>query len=72
MFRPKEIIRESYWADVSITLEESAYDPVSKLVSGNSLQGRIAVSDILGSRYYLPVGIAGPGWFMKVYMMRFR
>jgi acetoacetate decarboxylase len=72
MFRPREVIKESYSAAVSINLAESEYDPISKLISGPAISGRIAVSDIPGSYYQVPVGIAGPKFFANTFFMRFR
>lgn len=72
LFRPKEIIHESYSADVSVLFGDSAFDPIARLIAGPPRNGRIAVSDILGAQYNLPVGLAGPKWFTTVYTMRFR
>lgn len=72
MFRPKEVIHEYYSADVDVTIEESAYDPLAGLIDGNAVNGRIAVADIVGSHYQIPVGAAGPQWVMNTYVMRFR
>ncbi|UCD85153.1 MAG: acetoacetate decarboxylase family protein [Deltaproteobacteria bacterium] len=71
-FRPKEVVRESYSAEVKLTLADSDYDPIARLVSGEPLNGRIAVTDILGSKYNLPVWLTGLIWFANVYNMRFR
>ena len=72
LFRPKEVIHESYSADVSVLFGDSEYDPIARLVNGPPTNGRIAVSDIMGARYNLPVGLAGPKWFTTVYNMRFK
>jgi len=72
LFRPKEVIQESWSAEAKVTLRESEYDPISKLTSGVPINGRFVVIDILGSRYNLPVGIAGIRWFVNTYSMRFR
>jgi acetoacetate decarboxylase len=72
LFRPREVIHESYSAEVSVTLNDSEYDPVARLVAGPPVRGRIAVTDIPGSKYNLPVGVAGPLWFMSTFFMRYR
>jgi acetoacetate decarboxylase len=73
MFRPREIIRESYQADIQLTLKESEFDPISRLVAGEPRNGRIVLMDIPGSSpYMLPVGFAGPGMFGRTFSMRFR
>lgn len=72
MFRPKEIIIESWSADVEVTLNDSEYDPISRLVDGEPANGRFVVMDIIGSRYNLPMGMAGPRWFVNNFYMRYR
>jgi len=72
LFRPREVIKESFSAKVSMKLAESEYDPIAKLISGEPISGRIAVIDIPGSRYNFPVGIAGPRFFNNTFYMRFR
>jgi acetoacetate decarboxylase len=73
VFRPREVIHESYQADVKLTLKDSAFDPLSRLVAGEPQNGRIVVMDIPGdSPYMAPVGFAGPGWFGRTFNMRFR
>lgn len=73
MFRPREIIHEYYRADVELTLRDSGFDPIARLVAGKVVNGRIVVMDIPGdSPYMLPVGMAGPGWFGRTFNMRFR
>jgi acetoacetate decarboxylase len=72
LFRAKEVIHESYQAEVEVTIRESAHDPIKALVSGNPVSGRLVVMDIVGSHYSFPVGVAGPSWVMKTYWMRFR
>jgi len=72
LFRPREVVRESYSAEVTIILADSDYDPIARLVSGEPLSGRIAVIDILGSKYNLPVGLTGLSWFANVFNLRFR
>lgn len=71
-FRPKEVLRESYSAKVMVSLADSDYDPIARLVSGDPVSGRFAVTDILGSKYILPVGLTGLSWFANVFNLRFR
>ncbi len=72
LLRPVEEIHESYEATVSLSLEEAEFDPIARLVAGAPTSGRIAVTDILGTRYMCPVGIAGPRWFPRTFNMRYR
>lgn len=73
MFRPREVIRESYQAGIELILNESEHDPIARLVSGQPRNGRIVIMDIPGdSPYMLPVGLAGPGVFGRTFNMRFR
>ena len=72
MFRAVEDIRESYTAEVDLSLSESEYDPLSRLAAGNPRNGRMVVLDILNSKYQVPVGLSGPRWFLKTFSMRYR
>ena len=73
MFRPKEVIHESYKANIKLTLSDSENDPIARLVAGEPRNGRIVVMDIPGDgAYMLPVGIAGPFVFGRTFNMRFR
>ncbi len=72
MFRPKEIVRESFAMDVTVTLEPTEWDPIADLVSGEAVNGRFVVLDICSSKYNVPVGIVGPGFVASNYNMRFR
>jgi acetoacetate decarboxylase len=73
MFRPREVIHESYRAEVKLTLKDSAYDPLSRLIAGEPRNGRIVVMDIPGgSPYMLPVGMSGPAVFGRTFAMRVR
>lgn len=74
MFRAKEEITESHSAKVKVEFNESEHDPIAALVSdtGAPINGRSVVMDILGSRYFMPVGIAGIRWFINNYAMRYR
>ncbi len=72
LLRPLEEIHESFEAHVTVTLQDSEFDPVARLVAGEPASGRIAVTDILGSKYMCPVGIAGLRWFPRTFNMRYR
>ena len=73
VFRAREVIHESYQADIKLTLNDSGFDPISRLVAGEPQSGRIVVMDIPGDGAYMaPVGVAGPGWFGRTFNMRFR
>ena len=73
VFRAREVIHESYQADIKLTLNNSGFDPISRLVTGEPQNGRIVVMDIPGDGAYMaPVGFAGPGWFGRTFNMRFR
>jgi acetoacetate decarboxylase len=73
VFRPHEVIHESCKADIKLTLNDSAFDPIARLVTGEPQNGRIVVMDIPGDGAYMaPVGFAGPGWFGRTFDMRFR
>jgi len=72
LLRPREVIKESYSAKVSVKLAPSEYDPLSRLISGDAFEGRIAITDIPGSKYNLPVGLAGIRHFTNTFYLRFR
>ena len=72
LIRPVEVIHESYDAEVSVSLEDSELDPLARFLEPSPARGRFAASDILGSRYLCPAGIAGPKWFGNTFNMRFR
>jgi acetoacetate decarboxylase len=72
LFRYIEVIHESYEAEVSVTLNESEVDPLTSLVEPEVVSGRIAVTDIPGSYYMFPVGIAGVKWLSRTFAMRVR
>jgi len=73
MFRGREVIHEYYRADIKLILNDSDFDPISRLVAGEPQNGRIVVMDIPGdSSYMVPVGVAGPGWFGRTFNMQFR
>jgi len=74
MFRPREIIHESYEAAVSVEIRPSDWDPIDKLVCGEPTRGRTVVLDIPGSRFplLLPAGFTGPTWWVNTFSLRFR
>jgi acetoacetate decarboxylase len=73
VFHPREVIHESYKADIKLTLNDSVFDPIAALVAGEPRNGRIVAMDIPGDGAYMaPVGFAGPGWFGRTFNMRFR
>ena len=72
LFRVREVIHESYAVEVKLTLNASEYDPISSLVVGEPRNSRIVVMDISGSKYNLPVGLAGVSWFANTFQLRFR
>ncbi|MDR3415084.1 MAG: acetoacetate decarboxylase family protein [Nevskia sp.] len=74
MFRFRETIHESYRAQARLKLADSPYDPVRRL-AGNldqPLAARVGRIDIMGWRYMLPVGLAGPRNFANTFEYRFR
>jgi acetoacetate decarboxylase len=72
VFRPREEIQESWTAKATVRLQESEYDPIARLVSGEPVRARFVVMDILGAKYNLPAGLAGPRWFAATYDLRYR
>jgi len=74
MFRPEEVIHESYEAEVSVSLLPSAFDPLDRLVSGAPLDGRMVVMDIPSTphAFLLPAGFTGPGWWVNTFALRYR
>lgn len=73
LFKPTEDIHEAYAAEADLTLNDSTFDPIAKLVAGKPVSARIVRMDITGSSYYLPVGFTGGrGWLRNTFDMRFR
>jgi acetoacetate decarboxylase len=74
LFRPHELIHESYAAEAEVDIRHSDFDPVRGLVAEfrGPLPARVARIDILGSRVLLPVGLAGPGKYAASYELRYR
>ena len=71
-FRLKERVRESYRLDLALTLRDSAFDPVARLVAGEPRQARMVIEDIAGAQTMLPVGFTGPKWLARTFYMRYR
>jgi len=72
LIKPREIIKESYAAKVSVKISPSDYDPISRLVAGDPVSGRFVVADIPGTHYNLPVWIAGLRYFANTFEMRYK
>jgi len=72
LLRPREVIHESYQAEVEVAVRPSGHDPIAELAAGEPRSGRIAVTDIPGTDYLLPVGVAGPFWLNRAFALRFR
>jgi acetoacetate decarboxylase len=72
MFCLTETLREAYTATAELKLHESRYDPLSRLVAGGATKSRFVTTDVTGTRYLFPVGLAGPKWFSQTYFMRYR
>jgi len=71
MFRAREVIHESHSGKITLHVFHSANDPIAELIAGDPVNGRYVIMDIIGGRYMLPVGIAGPLWLKKVFSLRF-
>jgi len=74
MFKPQEVIHESYTAKATLDVRYSDYDPIKDLIADykNPVDARIAKTDILGSRMILPVGLTGMRIFLNTFNLRFR
>ena len=74
MFKPREVIHESYTAKATLDIRHSDYDPIRDLIADykNPVEARIAKTDILGSRMILPVGVTGMRTFVNTFNLRFR
>lgn len=74
LFKPREIIHESYTAQALLDIRQSDYDPIRDLIADykNPLNARIVKTDILGSRMMWPVGITGVRVFGNTFNLRFR
>lgn len=72
LFKPKEVIHESYETDITLTVNDSEYDPIARFINGEPFNTRMVVLDIPGSKYYLFAGLAGWIWYVHTYYMRYR
>jgi acetoacetate decarboxylase len=74
LFKPREVIHESYTAQALLDIRQSDYDPIRDLIADykNPLDARIVKTDILGSRMIWPVGITGVRVFGNTFNLRFR
>lgn len=72
MFRPIEVIRESYETEAKVVIKESEYDPIARYLTGEATNTRMVVMDITGGRYCFPVGVAGIKWFVHSFFLRYR
>ncbi len=73
LFRPKEIIHESYETEAKVTINASDYDPISRMLIGEPTNTRMVVLDIpADGKYMLPVGAAGFLWYVRTFYMRNR
>lgn len=72
MFRPREVIHESYATEAKVVINDSEYDPLARLISGEAFNSRMVVLDIPGAKYYLFAGLAGFVWYIHSYYLRYR
>ena len=72
MFRPKEVIHESYATEAQVVINDSEYDPLARLISGKAFNTRMVVLDIPRAKYYLFAGLAGFVWYIHSYNLRYR
>jgi acetoacetate decarboxylase len=59
-------------ASASIEYGDAPFDPLRALIVGGPIRARHVTCDVLGLRYLLPVGLAGPRWFVRTFNLRFR
>lgn len=71
-FTPREVVHRAWTATVRLVADASPYDPIASVIAGPPLAARVAEVDILGAPHLLPVGIAGPRWFTRTAMLRYR
>lgn len=74
MFKPREVIHESYMAKAALDIKHSDYDPIRSLIADykNPMSARIVKTDILGTRTMWPVGFTGMRLFGNTFNLRFR
>ncbi len=71
-FRPKEVIHESWDTEATVTVNDSDFDPIARLIDGEAYNTRMVVLDIPRAKYYLFGGLAGFIWYVHTYRMRYR
>ena len=73
-FKPQEIIKKSYEAQVELTVNRSHHDPLFMLFEDlpETVPGRIVETDIRGVKYFLFAGLAGFFFFLKTFNLRYR
>jgi acetoacetate decarboxylase len=72
VMRVREERKSVRHASASIDYGDGPSDPLRSLVTGEPLRARFVTCDVLGLRYLLPVGLAGPRWFVRTFRLRFR
>lgn len=72
LFRPTEVIHESYEAEIKMTVNESENDPIARFIDGEPTNGRIVILDIPDGKYIVPVGLAGLLHMGRTFPLRFR
>ncbi|MDY6905756.1 MAG: acetoacetate decarboxylase family protein [Thermodesulfobacteriota bacterium] len=74
MFRPREVIHDSYKARVNLDIQQSHYDPIARLIGDyqTPLEGRIARINIMGARMLWFAGITGLRIYKNTFNLRFR
>jgi len=68
----RERVHEARGASARVSIGDSIYDPLTRLVRGEPVSARSAVIDILGMYCLLPVGLAGLRWFTRTAALRYR
>jgi acetoacetate decarboxylase len=59
-------------AVATIEYGDPPFDPLRSLIVGDPIRARFVTCDVLGLRYLLPVGVAGPQWFVQTFRIRYR
>jgi acetoacetate decarboxylase len=72
LFRPKEKIHESFCTNSTIKVQHSEFDPIADLIVPKPISGRFSIIDIEGSKYNIPVGIAGLKYFGNTFELRYK
>lgn len=71
-FRLQERFVEAHALEMNLTLTDSAFDPIARLIAGPPVSARFAVADIAGVQSILPIGLAGPRFLARTFYMRYR